>query len=63
MPRPGRLPNPGIKPRFPALQANSLPSEPYGKPTIVCDISFHFNIVHFYQKLASEFIDILQYLI
>ena len=26
------LPNPGIKPRSPALQMNSLPSEPPGKP-------------------------------
>ena len=29
---PGDLPNPGIKPRSPALQANSLPAEPQGKP-------------------------------
>ena len=29
---PGDLPNPGIKPRSPALQANSLPSEPQEKP-------------------------------
>ena len=27
----GGLPNPGIEPRFPALQADSLPSEPLGK--------------------------------
>jgi len=27
-PPPGDLPNPGIKPRSPALQADSLPSEP-----------------------------------
>ena len=31
-PPPGRLPNPGIKPRSPALQVNSLPSEAPGKP-------------------------------
>ena len=31
-PSPGDLPNPGIKPRSPALQANSLPFEPPGKP-------------------------------
>ena len=30
----GNLPNPGIKPRSPALQADSLPSEPPGKPLI-----------------------------
>ena len=29
---PGDLPNPGIEPRSPALQADSLPSEPPGKP-------------------------------
>ena len=30
-PPPGNLPNPGIKPRSPALQADSLPSEAPGK--------------------------------
>ena len=30
---PGDLPNPGIKPEYPALQADSLPSEPPGKPS------------------------------
>ena len=33
-PSPGDLPNPGIEPGFPALQADSLPSEPPGKPTL-----------------------------
>ena len=28
----GDLPDPGIKPRSPALQADSLPSEPQGNP-------------------------------
>ena len=32
LPSPGDLPNPGIKPWSPALQVNSLPSEPPGKP-------------------------------
>ena len=31
-PSPEDLPNPGIKPMFPALQADALPSEPPGKP-------------------------------
>ena len=31
-PSPGDLPNPGIEPRSPALPADSLPSEPPGKP-------------------------------
>ena len=34
IPSPGDLPNPGIKPRSPALQADSLPAEPLGKPLI-----------------------------
>ena len=33
-PSPGNLPNPGIKPRFPALRADSLPAEPQGKPIL-----------------------------
>ena len=32
-PSPGVLPNPGIKPGYPALQADSLLSEPSGKTT------------------------------
>ena len=31
-PSPGDLPNPGIEPGSPALQADILPSEPPGKP-------------------------------
>ena len=31
LPSPGDLPNPGIKPGSPALQADALPSEPSGK--------------------------------
>ena len=31
-PSPGDLPNPGIKPRCPSLQADSLPAESQGKP-------------------------------
>ena len=33
-PPPGDLPNPGIKPRSPTLQADSLPSETPGKPSL-----------------------------
>ena len=32
LPSPGDLPNPGIEHRSPALQADSLPAEPQGKP-------------------------------
>ena len=34
----GDLPNPGIEPRSPALQADSLPSEPPGKPTCTLEV-------------------------
>ena len=34
-PSPEDLPNPGIKPRSPALQADSLPAEPQGKLQIL----------------------------
>ena len=34
-PSPGDIPNPVIKPRSPAFQADSLPSEPPGKPLIM----------------------------
>ena len=33
-PSPGDLPDPGIKPRSPALKADALTSEPPGKPTV-----------------------------
>ena len=32
LPSPGNLPNPGIEPGYPALQADALLSEPRGKP-------------------------------
>ena len=36
-PSPGDLPDPGIKPGSPTLHADSLPSEPPGKPCVcVC---------------------------
>ena len=50
-PSPEDLPNPGIKPRFLALQAYSLASEPLGKPfgyfliSILMFFSFYKNIV------------------
>ena len=31
-PSPGDIPDPGIEPRSPALQADTLPSKPPGKP-------------------------------
>ena len=39
-PSPGNLPDPEIEPESPALQADSLPSEPQGKPKI--EYNFHY---------------------
>ena len=39
-PPPGDLPNSGIEPRSPTLQANSLLTEPQRKPTETIDTSF-----------------------
>ena len=41
-PSPGDLPNPGIEPRSPAMQLDSLPSEPPGKPLLLLS---HFSRV------------------
>ena len=45
-PSPGDLPNPGIKPRSPTLQVDSLPAEPPRKPknTGVCSLSLFQQI-------------------
>ena len=40
-PSPGQLSDPGIKPRSPALQADSLPSEPPGQPISFCRWFIH----------------------
>ena len=37
-PSPGDLFDPGIKPRFPTLQADYLPSKPGGKPQIPMEL-------------------------
>ena len=37
-PSPRDLPNPGIEPRSPALQADSLPAKPPGKPSMSASI-------------------------
>ena len=41
-PFPGDLPDPGIKPRSPALQADSLPAEPQGKPKNTGVVAYPF---------------------
>ena len=42
-PSPGDLPNPVIEPSSPALQADSLPAEPQGKPCHHIDSKFVLN--------------------
>ena len=51
-PPPGNPPDPGIKPRAPTLQVDSLPSEPPGKPL---QMAHHWNpqISQFYLSCAS----------
>jgi len=56
-PSPGNLPNPGIKPRSPSLQVDSLPAEPQGKPTMVMHIIIYFVVIYlnFINKAKSKF--------
>ena len=44
-PSPGDLPDPRIKPRSPALQAGSLPTEPPGKPPCIYTQIYSFQIL------------------
>ena len=41
-PSPGYLPNPGIEPGSPALQADALPPEPPGKPRVYGKSMYNF---------------------
>ena len=50
---PGDLPDPGIKPRSPALQADALPSEPPGKPKNV-QITVQLHSFHILARLCSK---------
>ena len=59
---PGHLPNPGIQPRFPALQVDSLPSEPPAKPCILPVKFFHlksYEIVLFFFKCSKALLSAL----
>ena len=39
-PSPGDLSNPGIEPKSPSLQADSLPTEPLGNPSVYVSVPF-----------------------
>ena len=45
-PSPGDLPDPGIKPGFPSLQADSILSEPPGKLSLLAELKQHPSTVH-----------------
>ena len=55
-PSPGDLPHPGIEPRSPALQADSLPSEPPERPLIhsICSLNISFLLL-FLLSFRSRF--------
>ena len=48
VPSPGSLPNPGIEPQSFELQADSLPSEPPGKPTVHRSVFMSIPISYLY---------------
>ena len=52
---PGDLPNPGIEPTSPTLQADTLPSEPPGKPKLSggCNISRYYSSFSDWRKNRS----------
>ena len=47
-PSPGDLPNPGVEPGSPALEADALPSEPPGKPRSEAHLNnlMNYDVVH-----------------
>ena len=47
-PSPGDLPNPGIEPRSPTLQADSLLSEPLGSPNKYLTLNGLYQNIHVY---------------
>ena len=53
-PSPGDLPNPGIEPGSPALQADTLSSEPPGKPKGALDWMKYSRNHHLYNSLSSK---------
>ena len=61
-PPPGDLPNPGIEPRSPVLQLDSLPAELPGKPPNIGYLvifEFQMNVTSSYKHLPSIAWDIL----
>ena len=61
-PSPEDLPDPGIKPRSPALQADSLPSEPPGKPVLQQRTSTNISTSFINPYLSKYLFDFSHYL-
>ena len=63
----GGLPNPGIEPRSPTLQADSLPAEPPGKPRLsvlnanLQIVSRDANNFHLIEKITAKVTVVLPY--
>ena len=57
-PSPGDLPNPGVEPRSPTLQADALTSEPPGKPNlnqwlVHCEFCQYQLVIFVYKEGSS----------
>ena len=50
----GSLPNPGIKPRSPALQTDSLPSEPPGKPSLLICTMGRYSLFNIFTSMYED---------
>ena len=63
-PSPGDLPNPGIEPRSPALQADSLPAEPLGRSK---DLLFQSKFCSYFlvsrDNIDKEILDLYCFLV
>ena len=53
-PSPGDIPNPGIKPRSPALQADALPSEPLATFSVFCHFPPAVTSCHFFLSPSTH---------
>ena len=58
-PSPGGLPDPGIEPRSPGLQVDSLPSGPPGNPIYVYTYIFKFFVLFYYLFMSISISDYL----
>ena len=55
LPSPGDLPDPGIEPKSPLLQADSLLTEVQGKPIHIMSVHI-LNLTTLLEKIQEEFL-------